>query len=90
MFNASEDNTQNIKLDNIEDYTNLENQLNNKKEQPKHNGSDCSHLVHPKRLVNMNGVNICRSESASTDGKRRQLSSKDVQKTSKSQKAFVS
>ena len=45
VFNASEDNTQNIKLENVEDYTNLENQLNNKKEQPEHSGSDCSHLV---------------------------------------------
>lgn len=45
VFNASEDNTQNIKLENIEDYTNLENALNNKKEQPEYSGSDCSHLV---------------------------------------------
>ena len=34
VFNASEDNTQNIKLENIEDYTNLENALNNKKNNP--------------------------------------------------------
>ena len=33
VFTASEDNTQNIKLENIEDFTNLENTLNNKKEQ---------------------------------------------------------
>ena len=44
-FNASENNTQNIKLKNIEDYTNLENQLNDKREQPEHTGSDCSLLV---------------------------------------------
>lgn len=37
IFNASEDNTQNVKLENIEDYTNLKNHLNNKKEQPEHN-----------------------------------------------------
>ena len=45
VFNASEDNTQNIKLENIEDAPNLENQLNNKKEQPEHYGSDCFSMV---------------------------------------------
>ena len=34
VFNASEDNAQNIKLENIKDYTKLENQLNNKKNNP--------------------------------------------------------
>ncbi len=50
VFNASEDNTHNIKLENVEDYTNLENQLNDKKEQPELSGSDCSHLVRMKGL----------------------------------------
>lgn len=50
VFNASEDNAQNIKLENIKDYTNLENQLNNKKEQSEHSGSDCFSMVQSRGL----------------------------------------
>ena len=38
------------KIENIEDDINLDNVLNYKKEQPEHNGSDCSHLVLVTRL----------------------------------------
>lgn len=63
VFNVSEDNTRNIKLENPEDYTEFENEIKQKttlanssslaclkKEQPKPNGSDCSSLVRVKGL----------------------------------------
>ena len=44
-YNISDNSGNNIKLENVEDYTDLENKLNNKKEQSEPNGSDCSSLV---------------------------------------------
>lgn len=46
IFNTSEDNSQNIKLENADDFTDFEKEISNKKEQSKPNGSDCSSLVH--------------------------------------------
>ena len=44
-YNISDNSGNNIKLENVEGYTDLENKLNNKKEQSEPNGSDCSSLV---------------------------------------------
>ena len=61
VFNISEDNTRNIKLENPEDYTDLEDEIRSKKEQPKPNGSDCSSLVQemgvePTRCLTITGI----------------------------------
>ena len=49
-YNISDNSGNNIKLENVEDYTDLENKLNNKKEQSEPNGSDCSSLVRLRGL----------------------------------------